>query len=152
VGVDRKDLPSDPACSVERALAVLGEHWTFLVIREAFEGKTRFSEFQQALGVSTGRLTARLRVLVDTGVLEQREYQEAGARRRHSYHLTQPGRELILVLGALQQWGDDHRPRTEGPSRERRSKATGELLRVAFVDSRGQAVPEGEVRFAPPSA
>jgi DNA-binding HxlR family transcriptional regulator len=151
VSTDREELPSDPACSVERALGVLGEHWTFLVIREAFDGKTRFSEFQQALGVSTGRLTARLKVLLDAGVIEQRPYQEPGARQRYSYHLTQSGRDLITVIGALQQWGDQYRPRPEGPSSERRSAATGERLEVAFVDPRGQSVSQDQVRFVPPS-
>lgn len=139
-----------PECSVERSLEVLGERWALLIIREAFCGRTRFREFQQALGVSTGRLAARLNALVDTGVLERRSYQPDGERERQSYHLTEAGEALEVVLGALQQWGDVYRPRREGPSRERRSLRTGERLSVAFVDPHGQEVPSGDVTIMSP--
>jgi DNA-binding HxlR family transcriptional regulator len=136
-----------PACSVERSLVVLGERWTFLVIREAFLGRTRFSEFQHFLGVSAGRLSARLKVLVDAGVLERHGYHETGQRERFSYHLTPAGRDLVVVMGALQQWGDRYRPRPVGPSSARRRKKDGGELSVAFVDHKGRAVPNGDVEF-----
>jgi DNA-binding HxlR family transcriptional regulator len=139
-----------PECSVERSLEVLGERWAFLIIREAFYGRTRFREFQQVLGVSTSRLSARLNALVDAGVLERRSYRPDGERERQSYHLTEAGKALEVVLGALQQWGDVYRPRAEGPSRERRSLRTGERLSVAFVDAQGQQVPLGDVTILSP--
>jgi DNA-binding HxlR family transcriptional regulator len=137
----------EAVCSIERTLAVLGERWTFLVLREAFFGRTRFAEFRDVLGVSTDVLSARLARLVEYGVLEKRAYQEPGSRPRDSYHLTPAGRELAVIMGALQQWGDEHLPRAEGPSVMRRTRAGGEPVDVAFVDAAGQAVAAREVEF-----
>jgi DNA-binding HxlR family transcriptional regulator len=133
-------------CSIARSLEVLGERWTFLVIREAISGTTRFADFRAALGVAPDILTNRLNTLVESGVLERRPYQEEGRRTRHEYHMTPAGKELIVVLGALQQWGDEHRPYSEGPTVLRRA-TDGRPLHVAFVDGDGHAVPLSEVRF-----
>jgi DNA-binding HxlR family transcriptional regulator len=133
-------------CSIARSLEVLGERWTFLILREALSGTTRFADFRAVLGVAPDVLSDRLATLVAAGVLEKRPYREPGARARDSYHLTDAGRELKVVLGALQQWGDEHRPYEPGPTVVRRS-ADGRPLRVAFVDDDGLAVPVDEVRF-----
>jgi DNA-binding HxlR family transcriptional regulator len=133
-------------CSVARTLEVLGERWTFLVVREALAGTTRFADFRATLGVAPDVLTNRLNTLVAAGVLEKRPYQEEGKRTRNEYHLTQAGTDLRVVLGALQQWGDEHRPYSKGPTVARRS-ADGRPLHVAFVDDEGHAVPLDEVRF-----
>src|SRR5262252_2889792 len=102
-----KDMGKVPesACSIARSLGVLGERWTFLVLREAFMGVTRFAEFRDRLGVAPDVLSDRLATLVDYGVLERERYQEPGARPRLAYKLTPAGEELLVVLGALQQWG-----------------------------------------------
>jgi DNA-binding HxlR family transcriptional regulator len=141
----------EAVCSIERTLAVLGERWTFLVLREAFFGRTRFAEFRDVLGVSTDVLSARLARLVEYGVLEKRAYQEPGSRPRDSYHLTPAGRELAVIMGALQQWGDEHLPRAEGPSVVRRTRAGDRPVDVAFVDAAGQAVAARDVAFVPVS-
>jgi DNA-binding HxlR family transcriptional regulator len=133
-------------CSIARSLEVLGEKWTFLVVREALFGVTRFADFRARLGVAPDVLTARLARLVDAGVLEKVPYQEPGARQRFEYRLTDAGRELQIVLGALQQWGDAHCPHEAGPTIVRRS-AAGRPLDVAFVDDRDRAVPLDDVRF-----
>jgi DNA-binding HxlR family transcriptional regulator len=138
---------TDAACSIERSLGVLGERWTFLILREALWGATRFRDFHAALGISTDLLSDRLATLVDAGVLEKRPYREPGERARHSYHVTEAGHELVVALGALQQWGDAHRPRAAGPSVARRSRSTGEPLAVAFVDGSGRAVALDDVEF-----
>jgi DNA-binding HxlR family transcriptional regulator len=143
-----RPLPN-AACSITRSLEILGERWTFLVLREAFLGATRFGDFRAALGISTDLLSDRLATLVEAGVMEKRAYQEPGERARHSYHLSPAGKDLRIVLGALQQWGDKHRPRAEGPSMERRSHATNERLAVAFVDGSGRAVALDDVAFVP---
>ncbi|MET0699097.1 MAG: helix-turn-helix domain-containing protein [Mycobacterium sp.] len=132
-------------CSIERSLRVVGERWSLLVLREALGGATRFDEFKDALGVSSDILTARLSTLVEHGVLERRPYREPGRRERHDYHLTQSGRELQLVLGALGQWGDRHLPRVQGPSIERRS-SDGQLVRLCYLDEMGREVPPEEVK------
>jgi DNA-binding HxlR family transcriptional regulator len=133
-------------CSIARSLEVLGERWTFLILREALSGTSRFADFRAALGVAPDVLSDRLATLVAAGVLEKRPYREPGARARDSYHPTQAGRELKVVLGALQQWGDEHRPYEPGPTVVRRS-ADGRPLRVGFVDEEGHEVPLDEVRF-----
>ena len=114
----------DTTCSIERSLGVLGERWTFLILREAFLGATRFVEFRDRLGVAPDVLTDRLATLVEYGVLEREPYREPGARSRFAYRLTPAGRELQVVLAALQQWGDEHLPRPEGPSMLRRVAGT----------------------------
>jgi DNA-binding HxlR family transcriptional regulator len=136
-----------PRCSIERSLALLGDRWTLLVIRESMAGATRFSEFREALGIATDLLTQRLGALVDAGVMERRSYQEPGRRARFDYHLTSAGRDLTVVLGALQQWGDRHRPPAGGPSALRRSRTTLQPLDVAFVDGGGKAVDLADVEF-----
>jgi DNA-binding HxlR family transcriptional regulator len=138
-------------CSIARSLEVLGEKWTLLVVREALAGVTRFADFRATLGIAPDILTARLATLVAAGVLVKVPYQEPGTRQRHEYHLTGAGRELRVVLGALQQWGDAHRPYEPGPTVTRRT-GDGRTLDVAFVDTRGRRVPLTDVRFEPTAA
>ncbi|GAA2822973.1 winged helix-turn-helix transcriptional regulator [Crossiella cryophila] len=137
----------EPACSIERSLQVLGERWTLLVLREVFAGRHRFSEIRASLGLAPNLLSDRLKTLVEAGVLETRGYQEPGSRPRESYHLTESGRELRLVLGALQQWGDRHRPRPGGPTVLRRTADGDKPVHVAFHDDEGNQVPATDVAF-----
>ncbi|HEY3843937.1 MAG TPA: helix-turn-helix domain-containing protein [Acidimicrobiales bacterium] len=139
----------DPYCSIARSLGVLGERWTFLVLREAFWGVTRFAQFREQLGIAPDVLTDRLATLVEFGVLARRPYQEPGTRVREEYLLTPAGRELQVVLGALQQWGDEHLPRVDGPSVVRRHRHTGRPLRVGYVDEDGRAVDPADVTMVP---
>lgn len=103
-------LGGDERCPIARSLDVLGEKWTLMIVRDALAGSTRFSQFQQALGVPREVLTARLASLVDGGVLERTTYKPEGARAREEYVLTDAGRDLSLVLLALGGWADRHRP------------------------------------------
>jgi len=135
----------DSSCSVARSLSVLGERWTLLVVREALSGTTRFETFRENLGLAANVLSDRLATLVDQGVMTREEYQEAGRRTRYEYHLTETGRDLHVVVGALQQWGDVHLPRPEGPSVVRRSVRSSATVRVAFVDEAGREVPQADV-------
>jgi DNA-binding HxlR family transcriptional regulator len=136
----------DTNCSIERSLGVLGERWTFLILREAFLGATRFVEFRDRLGVAPDVLTDRLATLVEFGVLEREPYQEPGARSRFAYWLTPAGRELQVVLTALQQWGDEHLPPPGGPSVLRRVAGTDAPVRIGFVDPDGREVsPDGMI-------
>jgi DNA-binding HxlR family transcriptional regulator len=138
----------DPACSVHRTLQVVGERWSMLIVREAFWGSTRFSEFRDTLGVSSDVLTDRLRALVEHGVLAKQPYQEEGSRERFSYHLTESGRELLPVLGAMMQWGDKHRPTGRGPAAVL-VWGSGDPVRLAFVNSAGRLVPRDEIKVLP---
>jgi DNA-binding HxlR family transcriptional regulator len=94
----------DVTCSVARALAVVGDRWTLLVLRDAFLGVRRFDEFQRTSGVSRHRLADRLRKLVRAGVLERVRYAERPAR--YEYRLTEKGRDLYPVVVSLTRWGD----------------------------------------------
>jgi DNA-binding HxlR family transcriptional regulator len=102
------------ACSAARALDVLGDRWTLLVLREVFNGVRRFDDISEHIGVARDVLTRRLTALVDEGVLTKVPYQEPGRRTRHEYRLTQAGKDLRPVLLALIAWGDEHRS-TDGP-------------------------------------
>jgi DNA-binding HxlR family transcriptional regulator len=86
-------------CSAARALELVGERWSLLIVRNAaFAGMTRFSEFERRLGVATNVLAKRLDLFVAEGLMEQRGVGE--------YALTRKGRELATVLVALTEWGD----------------------------------------------
>jgi DNA-binding HxlR family transcriptional regulator len=148
-GTDRRDsaIPESVTCSIERAVTVLGERWTPLILRELHGGVVRFADIQQRLSIATNLLSTRLATLVGAGVVEKRPYRDAGARTRYEYHLTDAGRDALVVLGALQQWGDRHAPRKAGPAAERRDRRTGALLDVSFTDPEGHAVPLDAVGF-----
>jgi hypothetical protein len=78
-------------------------------------------------------------------------YREPGARSRFAYRLTPAGRELQVVLSALQQWGDEHLPRPEGPSMLRRVRGTDCSVRVGYLDDAGREVPPADVAIIPAS-
>ena len=100
-------------CSVAGTLAVVGEKWSLLVLREAFFGVRRFADFQRVLGAPKAVLSDRLATLVAQGVLARVPYQAEGERQRHEYRLTDKGRDLYPTLVALMQWGDTYL--TDGP-------------------------------------
>lgn len=133
------------SCSVSRSLAILGERWTLLIVRDALEGMTRFESFRESLGIAPDVLTERLTTLVEYGVMTKDAYQEPGRRTRYEYHLTDPGRELHVIVGGLQQWGDAHLPWPSGPSTLRRAHPTGGPVHVGFVDEQGHEVPADQI-------
>lgn len=93
----------------------IGNRSTMLILREAWYGTTRFDDFAARAGVTDAVAAARLRRLVELGVLAKRPYREPGRRTRDEYVLTGAGRELVPVLIALMQWGDRHLQRDGGP-------------------------------------
>lgn len=96
----------DAGCPVARSLDVIGDWWSLLIIRDAFDGVRRFSEFQTSLGIARGMLATRLRDLTERGILETAPASDGTAYRE--YVLTEKGRGLFLVIVALRQWGDEH--------------------------------------------
>lgn len=101
----RTDL-ADAECGIAQALGVVGDWWSFLVVRDVAGGLTRFDALQRELGVSRKVLAERLAALVDHGVLERRRYSDHPPR--HDYVLTAKGEGLLPVLIALQDWGTRH--------------------------------------------
>lgn len=93
-------------CTIAQAMDVVGTRSAFLLIREAFYGTTRFDEFAQRVGISEPVAAARLKELVELGLLQRHPYQEPGQRTRLEYRLTEMGVDLFPALVALYQWGD----------------------------------------------
>jgi DNA-binding HxlR family transcriptional regulator len=92
-------------CSIARALEVVGERWSLLIIRDAlFAGVTRFSDIQHNLGIATNILKDRLDAFIDAGIMERRQYSKQP--EQYEYVLTAKGRDLAPALIALTQWGD----------------------------------------------
>ena len=103
-GTPVEPAPGDADCSIDRALGVIGDRWTILIMRDAFRGIRRFDEFRSDLSIARPVLADRLRKLVDAGVLSRRQYQEHPPR--FEYRLTAMGLELSPALVALMRWGD----------------------------------------------
>ena len=100
-------------CSVARALEVVGERWSLLVLRDAIRGTRRFEDFLSGLGIARNVLTARLNRFCEQGVLKRVQYQDRPPR--HEYHVTQKGIDLRPVLIGLMEWGDRYSPSPNGP-------------------------------------
>jgi DNA-binding HxlR family transcriptional regulator len=96
-------------CPIERATNVIGDQWSFLILREFFlEGAQRFGDLQARLSVSPNTLSARLKKLEQGGVLKREIYSHHPLRAR--YVLTKKGQALAPVVAALRAWGDEHTP------------------------------------------
>jgi DNA-binding HxlR family transcriptional regulator len=107
------ELKRPPDCSIAAAMEILGERWTFLILREAFYGVRRFSDMQRNLGIARNILSARLQTLVNSGIFERRLYQEEP--ERYEYRLTTAGRDLYPSIVTLMRWGDEHLAGELGP-------------------------------------
>ena len=127
-------------CSVARAVQVLGDHWTVLVLRDVFNGVRRFADLQRHLGIARDVLAKRLGDLVDEGVLERVPYQEPGSRTRHEYQLTTAGRDLRPVLMALIAWGDAHRAAPGEPPVVVTHRECGAPVGVQLVCEHGHVI------------
>ena len=97
---------SNQSCSIAASLEVIGDPWTLLVIRDAFQGVSRFEQWQERLGVARNVLAARLKTLVAHGVLEPRLYSQRPPR--NEYVLTPKGKALSDVLLTMHAWGSKH--------------------------------------------
>lgn len=133
-------------CSVARALDVVGDAWTVLVLRESYYGVTRFEDFATKLGIARNTLAVRLRGLVAAGLLERRPYQREP--ERHEYVLTEGGADFYPVMIALQAWGDRWRVEDgSAPPIELVHESCGHQLRAEVVcGDCGQPVALAQVR------
>jgi DNA-binding HxlR family transcriptional regulator len=102
-------------CTLGRAMAILGEKWTVVVLREVFNGIRRFDDMRVRTRVPRQVLANRLATLVDHGVLRREPYREPGARVRHEYRLTKMGLDLYPVLIAVTEWGNRYLADPDGP-------------------------------------
>jgi DNA-binding HxlR family transcriptional regulator len=132
-------------CPVARALDVIGDWWSLLIIRDAFEGVRRFSEFQTGLGIAKGMLATRLRDLTERGVLETAPASDGSAYKE--YILTERGRGLFLAIVALRQWGEDHLYRDGERHSVLVDRATGDpVARLKLQASNGRALVWNETQ------
>jgi DNA-binding HxlR family transcriptional regulator len=128
-------------CSLARALAAAGDWWTLLIVRDAFMGLSRFSEFQSSLGIARNILASRLASLTEEGILKRE-----GTAARPRYVLTRKGHEMMPALVALVQWGDKWQSAGKPPITL--SSEGGEPLAPMRVTTR-TGKPVEAVRFSP---
>ena len=117
-----EDLAQEP-CSVARSVAVIGDRWTLMILRDCFLGVRRFEAFQERLGISRTIIADRLKHLTEEGVLKRVPYQEHPTR--HEYRLTDKGLDLHPVVMAIVHWGDRHYAGEAGPPLLHRHKTCG---------------------------
>lgn len=137
-------------CSVGRTLAVVGEKWSLLVLRDAYNGLGRYDDLRRHLGVSDAVLADRLRTLVAAGILRRRAYREPGRRAQAEYVVTDAGWELQPVVVGLLQWGDRHLPVEDGPLVEVRHRGCGAPVEaVVRCTADGRALTPRETELVP---
>jgi DNA-binding HxlR family transcriptional regulator len=136
-------------CSIAASLDVVGARSAFLILREAFYGTTRFDDFAKRVGISEPVAAARLRELVDEGLLEREAYREPGQRTRQHYRLTPKGGDLLPALVALMQWGDRWLS-DDGGAVELRHRDCGERVGVQLRCAADHRVEAGELELALP--
>jgi DNA-binding HxlR family transcriptional regulator len=138
-----KDLAGQN-CSMARALAVLGDRWTLMILRDCFMRVHRFDDFQKSLGIARRVLAERLDGLVGDGVLERRAYQDSPPR--HEYHLTEKGLDLFPVMLSIVHWADRHCAGADGPPVLHRHKTCGKNFRSVMCCSEcGEPIAAREV-------
>lgn len=139
------DLDADP-CPVARTMAVMGDRWTVLILRDCLRGVSRFDDFCGRLGCSRTTVSDRLAHLVSCGVLETVAYQTHPPR--HDYRLTESGRALGGVVMLMAQWGETWRPRPDGRRLQRRHLACGcQFQPVLACSECGEGLAPGSVEY-----
>src|SRR3954451_5220593 len=141
----KRSYEGQESCSVAQVLEIVGERWTWLIIRDAFLGVTRFIDFEQSLGIARNVLTDRLNKLVDEGIFERVRYQEHPPR--DEYQLTPKGSDLFTALNALRQWGDQYV--SAKPMRLLRRKADKPPVLAALVPEGATVLPADEIDLVP---
>lgn len=135
-------------CSAARALELVGERWSLLIIRDAlFRGLTRFAELQQSLGLATNVLAARLDTFVAAGLMEPRPY--SSHEDHYEYVLTAKGRDLAPVVIALTEWGDRWAAPNGPPIRYRHRGCGGRVGSALACDRCGEAAPVAAIEATP---
>jgi DNA-binding HxlR family transcriptional regulator len=130
-------------CPIARSLDEIGGWWTVLIVRQAFAGVTRFSDFQASLGLARNILSTRLKTLVAHGIFEKRPSPDGGARGE--YRLTEKGRGLRVVLVALRQWGEDNLFAPGEPMMVVHDRANRPIARLRLMDQDGRPLEPEEI-------
>lgn len=141
----------EPECPIARAVGIVGDGWSLLILRDAFQGFTRFDEFRQSLGIAPNILSRRLARLADAGIFEQRLYSERPSR--YEYVLTDRGRDIYPVLLAIFAWGNLHLA-PHGKSLLLADRKTGRIIDPVVVAKKDKSriTTENAVLIAGPRA
>jgi DNA-binding HxlR family transcriptional regulator len=134
-------------CTIAKALEVVSTRSALLIMREAFYGTSRFDDFAERVGISQPVAAARLRELVEEGLLEREDYREPGQRTRQQYRLTPKGADLFPVLVALMKWGDRWLDDRGGPI-ELLHRDCGEPVTASLHCAAGHEVQSGDIDVA----
>jgi DNA-binding HxlR family transcriptional regulator len=141
----KRDYVGQELCSVARTLEIIGDRWTWLIVRDAFLGISRFGEFEDSLGVAPNVLHDRLDRLVDEAIFERIAYNERPAR--YEYRLTQKGEDLFTALNALRQWGDQYL--CEKPMRLLRIKGSETPVVAVLAPEGTPALANDQIELVP---
>jgi len=141
------ELEEEP-CSLARTVAVIGDRWSLLILRECFLRKRRFEAFQSALGITRHLLAERLKKLVRLGVLRRIPYQESP--KRYEYILTHKGLDLYPVIMSIVHWGDTHMVDSRGRPMLHEHQNCGKLFDPIMVCSEcGEPLAAKQVHVHP---
>lgn len=141
------ELDKQP-CSLARALSILGDRWTMVILRDCFLGVRRFDDFEKRIGVTRHVLADRLKKLVESGVLYKSPYQQKPLREE--YRLTEMGMELHPVIMGMAHWGDKHLSDERGPPLVHIHKQCGqEMQPVTTCSCCGEAVTARDITVKP---
>jgi DNA-binding HxlR family transcriptional regulator len=145
----RSDWSMNP-CPMARAIDVVGDPWTLLILRDAFAGSRRYEEFLASLRISPNVLSSRLKSMVESGLLRKSPYASE-RRTRHEYLLSPAGEELLPVVHALSLWGQAHGSRTDHVPMEIVHTRCGQpTTRAELCSNCGEALRAGEVAWRRP--
>jgi DNA-binding HxlR family transcriptional regulator len=133
-------------CSIARAMDVVGDRWSILLLREAYYGIKRFDEFQYYLGVAPNILSARLKKFVDLGMMTRVPLPEHG--RRYEYVLTKKSRDFFPTYLALKKWGDDWLAEPEGPQVVFKDRTSGRPIEYPpFLTAQGKRLQLEDIKI-----
>ena len=138
---------SNQPCLIARSLALVGDAWSMLIMRDAHAGLTRFDEFRKSLGIAPTMLTARLAALTEDGLLVKRRYSERPPR--DEYVLTAAGQDFLPVLFAIGAWGRKHRS-SDGVTRFFDAETGSEIDPIAIDRATGAPIGTRPIRIVAP--
>lgn len=133
-------------CGVAACARIMGDKWSILILRDIFQGVSRFDDLQRHTGASSAIIAERLKRLCGDGILEKSEYQEPGLRPRMQYLLTDRGRELRWVIMAMAQFGYENVVAEDDRLVQMVDRESGRPLRLGMVDDTGAPVPDRQIR------
>ena len=141
-----KILTNRRNCPIQLTTDILGDRWILLLLRELFLGQTRFDEFQKNLNISKSVLTVKLKYLVENKLVIKTDYKEVKKRMRHEYQLTEIGRQLIFIMGAILEWGNTNLV-NQNEEFLRIVDINGSPVQLAFFNNKKKKLSLRELKF-----